>query len=50
MLDSTDWVFKLKRKSIKIEKLHLPPDISETSTNNSVGLCSSTNTGNKLDF
>ncbi|XP_068233272.1 elongator complex protein 4 [Palaemon carinicauda] len=30
MLDSTDWVFKLKRRKLTIERLHLPPELSET--------------------
>lgn len=28
MPDVTDWAFKLKRKKLVIEKLHLPPDLS----------------------
>ncbi|XP_052832796.1 elongator complex protein 4 [Octopus bimaculoides] len=30
MPDTTDWAFKLRRKKFVIEKLHLPPDLSET--------------------
>lgn len=30
VLDSTDWVFRLKRRSLTIERLHLPPELSET--------------------
>ncbi|XP_042892285.1 elongator complex protein 4-like [Penaeus japonicus] len=30
LLDSTDWVFRLKRRSLTIERLHLPPELSET--------------------
>lgn len=30
MLDSTDWVFRLKRRKLTIERLHLPPELSET--------------------
>lgn len=30
MVDSTDWVFKLKRRKLTIERLHLPPELSET--------------------
>lgn len=30
--DTKDWVFKLKRKRLCIEKLHLPPDLSETAS------------------
>lgn len=29
-LDSNDWVFKLKRRKLTIERLHLPPELSET--------------------
>ncbi|XP_076067496.1 elongator complex protein 4 [Oratosquilla oratoria] len=29
-LDSSDWVFNLKRRKLTIEKLHLPPELSET--------------------
>lgn len=29
-IDISDWAFKLKRKKFAIEKLHLPPDLSET--------------------
>ncbi|XP_067937728.1 elongator complex protein 4-like [Watersipora subatra] len=28
--DTLDWVFKLRRKRLTIEKMHLPPDLSET--------------------
>ncbi|XP_065177745.1 elongator complex protein 4-like [Sycon ciliatum] len=31
-LDSTDWAFKLRRKNFSIDKLHLPPDLSETAS------------------
>ncbi|GAB1607936.1 elongator complex protein 4-like [Argonauta hians] len=30
MPDTSDWAFKLRRKKFAIEKLHLPPDLSET--------------------
>jgi len=30
MPDALDLSFKLKRKNLVIEKLHLPPDLSET--------------------
>lgn len=30
MLDSTDWVFKLRKRKLTIERLHLPPELSET--------------------
>lgn len=30
-LDATDWVFKLRRRRMVIERLHLPPELSETS-------------------
>ncbi|KAK8723568.1 hypothetical protein OTU49_011790 [Cherax quadricarinatus] len=30
MLDSTDWVFKLRKRKLMIERLHLPPELSET--------------------
>lgn len=30
ILDSSDWVFKLKRRKLTIERLHLPPELSET--------------------
>eukprot|EP00112_Aurelia_sp_Birch-Aquarium-sp1_P024770 Seg798.3 transcript_id=Seg798.3/GoldUCD/mRNA.D3Y31 product="Elongator complex protein 4" protein_id=Seg798.3/GoldUCD/D3Y31 len=29
-IDTSDWAFKLKRKKFSIEKLHLPPELSET--------------------
>ncbi|XP_050690332.1 elongator complex protein 4-like isoform X2 [Eriocheir sinensis] len=29
-LDATDWVFKLRRRRMVIEKLHLPPELSDT--------------------
>lgn len=30
MPETLDLAFKLKRKALVIEKLHLPPDLSET--------------------
>lgn len=33
-VETKDWVFKLKRKKLCIEKLHLPPDLSETVSRN----------------
>lgn len=30
LLDATDWVFKLRRRRMVIERLHLPPELSET--------------------
>jgi elongator complex protein 4 len=54
-VDTHDWVFRLKRKKLSIEKLHLPPDLSETvsrSTNDhakSTASCSGS-LPNKLDF
>lgn len=30
ILDTTDWVFRLKRQKLIIERLHLPPELSET--------------------
>ncbi|KAK4306235.1 hypothetical protein Pmani_021934 [Petrolisthes manimaculis] len=30
ILDTTDWVFRLKRRKLTIERLHLPPELSET--------------------
>eukprot|EP00794_Sanderia_malayensis_P018124 gene18124-19934_t len=29
-IDTSDWAFKLRRKKFSIEKLHLPPELSET--------------------
>ncbi|XP_072047383.1 elongator complex protein 4-like [Amphiura filiformis] len=58
MPDSLDLAFKLKRKKLTIEKLHLPPDLSETMSRSqadhssiapSLGCASSTSKG-KLDF
>lgn len=61
-IDTSDWAFKLKRKKFCIEKLHLPPDLSETvsrtqndSKRTQVGerkLCSlsGSNTSKLLDF
>ncbi|XP_062405745.1 elongator complex protein 4 [Sardina pilchardus] len=53
--DTKDLAFKLKRKQFTIERLHLPPDLSDTvSRVSKVELaagCGSTATGNKhLDF
>lgn len=31
-IDSMDWAFHLKRKSLSIQKLHLPPELSETTS------------------
>ena len=33
-LDATDWVFKLRRRRLVIERLHLPPELSETANRN----------------
>lgn len=53
--DTKDLAFKLKRKLFTIERLHLPPDLSETVSRVSkielAGRCGTTATGNKhLDF
>ncbi|XP_052417667.1 elongator complex protein 4-like isoform X2 [Carassius gibelio] len=53
--DMKDLAFKLKRKQFTIERLHLPPDLSETvsrvSKTELAAGCGSTATGNKhLDF
>ncbi|KAI7814363.1 elongator complex protein 4 [Triplophysa rosa] len=53
--DTKDLAFKLKRKQFTIERLHLPPDLSETVSRVSkielAGGCGTTATGNKhLDF
>ncbi|XP_043099057.1 elongator complex protein 4 isoform X2 [Puntigrus tetrazona] len=53
--DTKDLAFKLKRKQFTIERLHLPPDLSETvsrvSKTDLAAGCGSTATGNKhLDF
>uniref|UniRef100_A0A4W5PT14 Elongator complex protein 4 n=1 Tax=Hucho hucho TaxID=62062 RepID=A0A4W5PT14_9TELE len=60
--DNKDLAFKLKRKQFTIERLHLPPDLSETVSRVSRGEltgtamvgssgCGSGSTGNKhLDF
>ncbi|CAL4192877.1 unnamed protein product [Meganyctiphanes norvegica] len=34
ILDTVDWVFKLKRRKLVIERLHLPPELSETANRN----------------
>lgn len=50
LFDLTDRFFKVKKKKLVIEKMHLPPDISETASRSSKGggLCA---TGNKdMDF
>ncbi|KAF2360558.1 Elongator complex protein 4 [Trinorchestia longiramus] len=31
-VDTQDWVFRLKRKRICVEKMHLPPDFTETAS------------------
>jgi len=55
-IDTSDLAFKVKRKKFVIEKLHLPPDISETVSRSSalkpgVPLCSATTPiNNLLDF
>ncbi|XP_011412257.4 elongator complex protein 4 [Magallana gigas] len=59
MPDTLDFAFKLRRKKFTIEKLHLPPELSETANRNqedplphlhpSTALCSTTKP-NKLDF
>uniref|UniRef100_A0A672P3E3 Elongator complex protein 4 n=1 Tax=Sinocyclocheilus grahami TaxID=75366 RepID=A0A672P3E3_SINGR len=53
--DTKDLAFKLKRKQFTIERLHLPPDLSETvsrvSKTELAAGCGNTATGNKhLDF
>ncbi|XP_067257435.1 elongator complex protein 4 isoform X1 [Chanodichthys erythropterus] len=53
--DTKDLAFKLKRKQFTIERLHLPPDLSETvsrvSKTEVAAGCGTTATGNKhLDF
>ncbi|KAG1959446.1 elongator complex protein 4 [Pimephales promelas] len=53
--DTKDLAFKLKRKQFTIERLHLPPDLSETvsrvSKTELAAGCGTTATGNKrLDF
>ncbi|XP_052008358.1 elongator complex protein 4 [Xyrauchen texanus] len=53
--DTKDLAFKLKRKQFTIERLHLPPDLSETvsrvSKSELAAGCCTTATGNKhLDF
>ncbi|XP_055028593.2 elongator complex protein 4 [Misgurnus anguillicaudatus] len=53
--DAKDLAFKLKRKQFTIERLHLPPDLSETvsrvSKTELAGGCGTAATGNKhLDF
>ncbi|KAG7173300.1 elongator complex protein 4-like [Homarus americanus] len=58
ILDSTDWVFKLKRRKLTIERLHLPPELSETVNRNQedplnkpIGLsCIGGNLPKNLDF
>ncbi|XP_048727226.2 elongator complex protein 4-like isoform X2 [Ostrea edulis] len=59
MPDTLDFAFKLRRKKFTIEKLHLPPELSETASRNqedpvpqvkaSSALCSG-GKSNKLDF
>ncbi|XP_006818457.1 elongator complex protein 4-like [Saccoglossus kowalevskii] len=49
--DSMDLAFKLKRKKLTIEKLHLPPDLSETvSRSQGESACASSLSKIKLDF
>lgn len=59
MPDTLDLAFKLRRKKFVIEKLHLPPDISETanhdrkeqlSLNTGTYSCAQSLGGSKLDF
>uniref|UniRef100_A0A2P2I2E5 Elongator complex protein 4 n=1 Tax=Hirondellea gigas TaxID=1518452 RepID=A0A2P2I2E5_9CRUS len=54
-IDTKDWVFRLKRKKLCIEKLHLPPDLSETASRtqadpvkSAASMCGGL--PNKLDF
>ncbi|XP_065647576.1 elongator complex protein 4 isoform X2 [Hydra vulgaris] len=56
-INTSDLAFKLKRKRFSIEKLHLPPNISETANrsetkpNIKTSICSSTtHANNPLDF
>ncbi|KAK2156848.1 hypothetical protein LSH36_204g10039 [Paralvinella palmiformis] len=53
MPDTMDLAFKLRKKRFMIEKLHLPPELSETvartQDDDSVS-CGSSTTNNKLDF
>ena len=56
LVDTSDLAFKLKKRKFLIEKLHLPPDISETASRSNavkpgVPLCSATTpVNNLLDF
>lgn len=55
-VDTKDWVFKLKRKRLCVEKLHLPPDLSETASRSqgdpvkNSASCGGGGLSNKLDF
>lgn len=53
-LDSYDLAFKLKRKKFTIEKLHLPPELSETANRGQedplIPKCGSSTGKDKLDF
>jgi len=50
--DCADYAFKLKKKEFLIERLHLPPDLSETVSRNQLDSfsCSSSSSRSKLDF
>ncbi|KAF6018513.1 ELP4 [Bugula neritina] len=53
--DTMDWVFKLKRKKLTIEKMHLPPDLSETVSRSQedpvkAKSCGQTSSGVSIDF
>ncbi|XP_064602901.1 LOW QUALITY PROTEIN: elongator complex protein 4-like [Liolophura sinensis] len=58
MPDTMDWAFKLRRKKFTIEKLHLPPELSETTSrsqedpapNLKQSRCGSSSGSSKLDF
>ncbi|XP_033123240.1 elongator complex protein 4-like [Anneissia japonica] len=55
-LDTEDLAFKLKRKNFSIEKIHLPPDLSENVSRSqgehfkTMKGCSSSNVSSPLDF
>jgi len=50
--DCADYAFKLKKKEFLIERLHLPPDLSETASRSQLETmsCASTSSKSKLDF
>ncbi|KAK2184116.1 hypothetical protein NP493_281g01038 [Ridgeia piscesae] len=53
-LDTYDLAFKLRRKKFTIEKLHLPPELADSTgrsqEDDAVAPCSRTTNTNKLDF